>query len=69
MPSVRTDRRESLTAATGSVLGGSNITRTNSNTGVGPTPREWKSTETAGQSRGLWTDLGLSGAQELEGNK
>ena len=34
MPSVRTDRRESSTAATRSVLGGSNTTRTNSNTDV-----------------------------------
>ena len=33
---VRTDRRESSTAATGSVLGGSNTTRTNSKTDVDP---------------------------------
>lgn len=36
MPLVRTDRRESSTAATRSVLGGSNTTRTNSNTDVDP---------------------------------
>ena len=42
MPLVRTDRRKSLTAATGSVLGGSNTTRTNSDTDVGPLPRKWR---------------------------
>ena len=54
MPLVRTDRRKSLTAATGSVLGGSNTMRTNSDTDVFPPSEEVeRSTETACPSGGL----------------